>query len=87
MITKVTGKNQVTVPAKITASEGIHPGTRLDWQVTDQEHVLLIRVLPDRSTLASQLRGNGQRYRKTGSDPIKSLIRQREQEDRERYKG
>ncbi len=87
MITKVTGKNQVTVPAKIAAREGIHPGTRLDWQVTNQEHVLLIHVLPDRSTLASQLRGSGQRYRKTGSDPIKNLIRQREQEDRERDQG
>ena len=45
MITTVTGKNQVTVPAKLAAAEGIEPGTRFAWSFTEREHVLEVRVL------------------------------------------
>ena len=84
MITQVTGKNQVTVPARIAAKEGIHAGTRLDWQPADEEHVLIVHVLPDRATLATQLRGRGKRRRRKRSSAVANLIGEREREDRGR---
>ena len=77
MITKVTGKNQVTIPAKLAAREAIRVGTRLEWQSTDEEHVLKVRVLPDQATLASQTRGRGASYKRADSDPIANLVRER----------
>ena len=41
MITTITGKNQVTVPAAIAAQTNMHPGTRLDWELAKQEGVLI----------------------------------------------
>jgi AbrB family looped-hinge helix DNA binding protein len=36
IITKVTGKNQITIPAKFARELDIQPGTRLDWKI-DQD--------------------------------------------------
>ena len=83
MITKVTGKNQVTVPAEIAAKKRIHPGTRLDWQLTDEEHVIIVQILPDQGTLASELQGRGRSRKKPGSDSVANLIRERKSDDRE----
>ena len=80
MITTVTGKNQVTVPASIAAQANVHPGTRFDWEVTDAEHTLLVRILPDRATLAAQLRGAGRTFKKRGSSAVANLIAEREAE-------
>lgn len=84
MITKVTGKNQVTVPARIATEAGIHPGTRLIWSTTEQEGVLEVRVVPDRGTLAASLRSAGRKHLRSGADPVRNLIRQREKESRQR---
>lgn len=84
MITHVTGKNQVTVPAEIAARESIVAGTRFDWQFTEQEHVLLVHVMPDPATLAASLRGRGRQYRRKGANPVANLHREREREERER---
>ena len=56
MITRITGKNQVTIPAEIARKEGVRPGTRLDWRSTDREHVLEVHVLPQRSWQTARLK-------------------------------
>jgi AbrB family looped-hinge helix DNA binding protein len=33
MITTVTGKNQITIPAKLANQLGIQPGTRIEWSI------------------------------------------------------
>ena len=81
MITTVTGKNQVTVPAAIAAAEAIGPGTRLQWCATDQEHVLEVRVLPSVAAVAAGLRGRGLRHRRRPGSVVDALVREREQED------
>jgi bifunctional DNA-binding transcriptional regulator/antitoxin component of YhaV-PrlF toxin-antitoxin module len=82
MITTMTGKNQVTVPAAIVAEAGLGPGTRLDWEVAE-EGVLVVRVLPDRATLASRLRGSGRRDRRRArASAVDGLVRERAREDR-----
>jgi AbrB family looped-hinge helix DNA binding protein len=83
MITTITGKNQVTVPAALARLVNIHPGTRLDWELADEE-TLLVRVLPDPASLASQLCGSGRRYKRQGVDAVENLVRERERDDRER---
>jgi AbrB family looped-hinge helix DNA binding protein len=87
MITTVTGKNQVTVPAKIAGTTGIRAGTRLDWELTDDVSVLRVRVLPDPAHIAASLEGRGKRFLTDGESPVDGLIRRRQSEDRERQDG
>ena len=83
MITTVTGKNQVTVPAKLAAAEGIEPGTRFAWSFTEREHVLEVRVLKSVAEVAAELRGRGVRYRSRPGSAVDALVRERDQEERE----
>ncbi|MFB3906402.1 MAG: AbrB/MazE/SpoVT family DNA-binding domain-containing protein [Acidobacteriota bacterium] len=87
MVTRVTGKNQVTVPAKVAKKVGIRVGTRLEWRETDRDGILEVRVLPERGALASSLRSAGRKYLKPGRRPVENLIREREQEATERDRG
>ena len=83
MITTVTGKNQVTVPAKLAAAEGIEPGTRFAWSFTEREHVLEVRVLKSVSEVAAERRGRGARYRNRPGSAVDALLREREREEGE----
>ncbi len=80
MITTVTGKNQVTVPSEIAQKAHIHRGTRLEWSPTDRDDVLQVRVLPDRATLASRLRGRGKQKARLGAGAVERLIQERDRE-------
>lgn len=80
MITTVTGKNQITIPAKIAASAGIQPGTRIDWTV-DADGTLRGELLPSRSELARKAAGMGRPWLAQGEDPIAQLIKEREEAD------
>ncbi len=62
MITTVTGKHQITIPAKLASAMGIVPGSRLEWQPTNQPAVIRVRVLPDRKAIANGLLGAGRPY-------------------------
>lgn len=87
MITRVTGKNQVTVPAELARKEGMRPGTRLEWRTTGQAHVLEVRVLPDPASLASYLRGRGNKSRRHPGSAVDRLVEQRTEEDTSRERG
>jgi len=80
LITRITGKNQVTVPAEIVGKAGLKAGTRLDWRTTDREGVLEVRVLPDPVTLAAGLRGRGNRFGQQDGSAVARLHSEREQE-------
>ena len=77
MITTVTGKNQVTIPAEIAKKEGLKPGTRLEWRSTGRPQVLEVVILPDVPSIASALRGRGNRSRRRAGSPIDRLVQQR----------
>ena len=62
MITTVTGKHQITIPAKLASAMGIVPGSRLEWQPSNQPSVIRVRVLPDRKAIANGLLGAGRNY-------------------------
>ena len=81
MITTVTGKNQITIPAELARKEGLQPGTRLEWRSTEREHVLEVRVLPAPASIAASLRGRGNAHRRHVGSPVDRLVREREIED------
>lgn len=82
MITTITGKNQVTIPAKIIKALNLQPGTRLDWHI-GEGGALIVRPLPSRSQLAREAAGMGKDWVPARADPIGDLIRERLQEDEE----
>lgn len=80
MITTVTGKNQVTIPAELARECNIKAGTQLDWS-KDDDGTLRVKPLPSRGERARGLAGVGRQWLKSGDDPIADLIRERMAED------
>jgi AbrB family looped-hinge helix DNA binding protein len=56
MITTVTGKNQINIPAELARELDIAPGTRLDW-AKGETGVLIVKIIPNRAELARRLAG------------------------------
>jgi AbrB family looped-hinge helix DNA binding protein len=82
MITTVTGKNQITIPAKLARALDIQPGQRIDWTI-GEDGVLYARLLPSRGKLARQVAGMGRQWLEEGADPIADLIDERANADSE----
>lgn len=82
MITTVTGKNQITIPAKIAKAMDIQAGTRLDWEI-DENNALIVRVLPQRGELARRAAGMGADWLPDDVDPVADLVDERTQDDEE----
>jgi len=76
MITTVTGKNQITLPAKLARQLDIKPGTRLQWEV-GEDGVLLLRPLPGRAEMARKIAGMGRSWLKRGKSAVQELIDER----------
>jgi AbrB family looped-hinge helix DNA binding protein len=76
MITTVTGKNQITIPAALARRLGIQPGQPIAWSV-GEEGVLIARLLPRRGDLARQAAGMGRAWLEEGVDPVSELIDER----------
>jgi len=78
MTTTITGKNQVTLPAKLVRELGWQSGTRLDWQKND-DNSLIVRPVPTRGEILRKAMGLGRA--KPGTDPIAELQKMQEEED------
>lgn len=76
MITTITGKNQVAIPAKLINQLDLRPGTRLDWTLGNNG-VLIVRPLLSRGELARQAAGMGRPWLPKDADPIADLIDER----------
>lgn len=85
MITTVTGKNQITIPAKLARQLNIEPGTRIDWSI-GEDGTLIAHPLPRRSALAQKTAGMGRAWLPENADPVGDLIRERAQEDKDEGK-
>jgi len=84
MTTKVTGKNQVSIPVAVAERLGIHRGTRLEWLVMDDGRSAEIRVLPTRGEVARGLWGAGGKHARPDSDAVATLIEQRVRDEEDR---
>jgi AbrB family looped-hinge helix DNA binding protein len=80
VITTVTGKNQITIPAKLARELAISPGTKLDW-TKGEAGVLVVKIIPNRAELARRLAGRARRHLREGSVPIQDLVEDRVRED------
>jgi bifunctional DNA-binding transcriptional regulator/antitoxin component of YhaV-PrlF toxin-antitoxin module len=80
MITTVTQKNMVTIPAEVGRIYGIRPGYRLEWRPIEGKEEILVRVIPDRIELARRLLGSGRRY-SPERDAVAELVKERETEE------
>lgn len=76
MITTVTQKNMVTIPAEVGRRLGIKPGYRLDWQLVEGKDEILVRVIPDRGELARRLLGKG-KHLSPERNAVEELIAER----------
>jgi AbrB family looped-hinge helix DNA binding protein len=76
MITTVTQKNMITIPAEVGRKLGIKPGYRLDWQPVEGKEEILVRVIPDRGELARRLLGAGRKFAPE-RDSIAELVQER----------
>jgi bifunctional DNA-binding transcriptional regulator/antitoxin component of YhaV-PrlF toxin-antitoxin module len=81
MKTTVTGKNQVSIPARIARKHGIRPGCQLEWSEGSQPDELIVRVLPPREEAAQRLLGAGRRWLAAGADPVRGLVEERERDE------
>ena len=80
MITTITGKNQITIPAKLVNELDLRPGVQIDWSISE-DGLLMARPLPARGELARQTAGMGRQWLRKGMDPIADLIDERAQAD------
>ena len=76
IMTTVTRKNAVTVPAKVRLKFGIRPGSRLDWQPVEGRDEILVRVIPDRGERARRLLGAGRKL-SPDRDAVAELVAER----------
>lgn len=80
MITTMTGKNQVTLPAEIVTALELTPGTQLEWTI-GPDRTLIATPQPKREQRVAALFGAGRKYLKPGDDPVADLIAERVQDD------
>lgn len=80
MITTITGKNQVTLPAEIVKALELTPGTQLDWEI-GPNRTLVATPKPTKAQLAAAFMGMGRKYLEPGADPIAELIAERVEDD------
>ena len=79
MQTTVTRKNMVTIPAKVARKFAIKPGCKMDWQPGKGKDEIRVTVIPDPTTLATQLFGAGKQF-SPERDAVAELIAEREAE-------
>lgn len=79
MITTVTQKNMITIPAEIARQLGIKPGYRLDWQIIEGKDEIIVRIIPDRGGLARRMLGAGRKF-SPKRDAVKELVAERAKE-------
>jgi AbrB family looped-hinge helix DNA binding protein len=79
MITTVTQKNMISIPAEIARRFGIKPGWKLHWQPVEGKNEIIVRVIPDRGELARRLLGTGRKF-SPDRDAVAELVAEREAE-------
>ncbi len=84
MITTVTGKNQITIPATIANRIGLKSGSRIEWKLSSKSDEIRCIVLPEPSVIAAGLRGAGKRFLKAGANPNTALLAERSADESNR---
>lgn len=81
MTTKVTGKNQITIPAKIAREYDIHPGTELAWNKGTDDNTIMIKIMPSVDEQLDRIREDVAKYNINADSALAELQRMRDEED------
>ena len=81
MKTKVTGKNQVTIPAMIAREYDIHPGTKLAWSKGPDENTIMVKIMPSTDALLDGIQDDVAKYKIDAESALADLKRMRDEED------
>jgi AbrB family looped-hinge helix DNA binding protein len=81
MITRVTGKNQVTIPAVLARELGLVPGTKLEWRKGDEANTISIHVKPSVDAILREVQELGAKYKINGKKALADLERMRDEDD------
>jgi bifunctional DNA-binding transcriptional regulator/antitoxin component of YhaV-PrlF toxin-antitoxin module len=88
MITTLTGRNQITIPASLAARFSLKPGSRIEWLPGEAPDEIRCRIVPDPARLAEELKGAGRKYLEPGKvHPLDQLAVDRVAEEAERAKS
>ncbi|MFA5203525.1 MAG: AbrB/MazE/SpoVT family DNA-binding domain-containing protein [Lentisphaeria bacterium] len=80
MVTTVTGKNQITIPAPLARELKITTGTRLEWSKGEDAGTVRLRIKPSADNRVRELRDLGAPYRVKAPKIHATLQRMREEE-------
>lgn len=80
MVTTITGKNQVTLPAALVRELDLKPGTRLEWSKTPDGKLVAARK-PARAELARKIQARMSKYARPGESVVEALLRDRAEDD------
>lgn len=80
MVTTVTGKNQVTIPATLARELKITTGTQLEWRKGAEAGSVCLRIKPSTDSLLCELRDLGAPYRAKAKKILTDLQRMREED-------
>ncbi len=88
MITTLTGRNQITIPARLAERLCLKPGARIEWLAGDAPDEIHCRILPDPARLARELQGAGRKYlRPEIPHPLDALAAERASDESGRAKA
>jgi len=87
MITRVTGKNQITIPASLAREYGIEAGSRMDWLPGNKPNELRVQIQPAPRELLRCVREIGAKYASRTADSTKVISQMRHQDDAARMQA
>ena len=64
MVTKVSDRGQVSVPADVRAALGITPGVSIQWELVDDNSARVTAMVAHKNQGAQSLIGFAKRFRK-----------------------
>lgn len=79
MITKVTGKNMVSIPAELARMFQIKPGYSFEWSPSGKPEEIIVHVIPDRKAQCFRLMGAGAHFSPDRS-AVSELVSERNQD-------
>lgn len=79
MVTTLTRKNQITLPAALVGQAGLQAGARLEWTYVSPEEIR-VRPLPPLNKVVALMKGRGKTLLKPGQSAVKGLVAERQRE-------
>ena len=81
MMTRVTGKNQLTIPAALAREFHIVAGSEVEWIRGRTADTICLHVRPSPTEILRQVREAGAPYRVKANEALRELGRMRDEDD------